>query len=510
MASSLSGLSVEKLTAEEQKSWRKAMDDEIDSMNKNRVWEMVDLPKNEKAISCKWILRRKRDGAYRARLVARGFLQREGVDYSETYAPVINMPSLRLVLAVILQKELKIFALDVKTAFLNGDLDETIFMEQPIGYNDNSGKVCKLLKSLYGLKQAPRQWFRRFSEFLFQLNFQQLGNENCIFVKHTNNSDIILVLYVDDLLIAGNDQSEVNIVIDLLKSEFEMSKAEVATEFLGICLDYLPYRLCLSQEAYVKRLLEKFRMSDCKPCDTPLAPKSTSSDFDKGEKFHGPYRELVGALLYLSMTTRPDILYSVNCLSQLQEQPTVAAWTGLKRILRYLKGTAEFKLVFQKYNIDDPNISCFVDADWGSDARDRKSVSGYIIMFNNCPIAWSVKKQTSIALSSTEAEILALAKAIQDLIPLHDVTKEILMCAKVNVNIFEDNQSVIKAVLNENNCGRLKHLDIKLKYIREILNLYNIHLEYVSSENQLGDIFTKSLPKPKLCNLRYRCCIMCD
>ncbi|GBM92114.1 Copia protein [Araneus ventricosus] len=165
-------------------------------------------------------------------------------------------------------------------------------------------------------------------------------------------------------------------------------------------------------------------MADCKPSGTPLVPKSTSSDFVNGERFHGPYRELVGALLYLSMATRPDILYSVNCSSQIQEQPTNSTWAGLKRILRYLKGTSELQLLFCKSDSDNIMINVYVDADWGADTYDRKSISGYIIFFNDCPVIWSVKKQTSIALSSTEAEILALAKAIQDLIVLYNVTKK--------------------------------------------------------------------------------------
>ncbi|GBM71104.1 Copia protein [Araneus ventricosus] len=343
-------------------------------------------------MSCKWVLRIKRNNVYKARLVARGFEQKPGIDYCETYAPVIN-----------------------------------------------------------------------------------------------------------DLLIAGSDDSEVGVVIQLLRNEFEMSKAEVANEFLGISFEYSQNKLSLGQKAYVEKVLNKFRMTDCKPSGTPLVPKSTSSDFMNGKRFHGPYRELVGALLYLSMTTRPDILYSVNCLSQIQEQPTDSAWTGLKRILRYLKGTSELQLLFCKSDSDNIMINVYVDADWGADTYDRKSISGYIIFFNDCPVIWSVKKQTSIALSSTEAEILALAKAFQDLIVLYNVTKEILGVDNIIVSVYEDNQSAIKVILNENNCARLKHLDIKLKYVRDIIKLYNIDLVYVSTENQLDDLFIKCLPKPRLC-----------
>ncbi|GBN01402.1 Retrovirus-related Pol polyprotein from transposon TNT 1-94 [Araneus ventricosus] len=170
------------------------MNEEMESLNKNEVWKLVELPKDEKPMTCKWVLRIKRNNVYKARLVARGFEQKPDIDYCETYAPVISMSSLRLVLAIIIQKNLEIYALDVKTAFLNGDLQETIYMEQPMGYNHNSGRVCKLLKSLYGLKQAPRQWFKRFTDFIIHLNFQQLNCEACIFVRRSKQSEIFIVL----------------------------------------------------------------------------------------------------------------------------------------------------------------------------------------------------------------------------------------------------------------------------------------------------------------------------
>ncbi|GBL98908.1 Copia protein [Araneus ventricosus] len=202
------------------------------------------------------------------------------------YAAVISTSSLRLVLAIIIQKNLEIYAIDVKTAFLNSDLQETIYMEQPIGYNDNSGRVCKLLKSLYGLKQAHRQWFKRFTNFIIRLNFQQLNCEACIFVRRSKKSEIFIVLYVDGLLIAGSDDSEVGVVIQLLRNEFGMSKTEVANEFLGISFEYSHNKFPLGQKAYAEKILNKFRMVDCKLSGTPLVP-STSSNFVNGERFHG-------------------------------------------------------------------------------------------------------------------------------------------------------------------------------------------------------------------------------
>ena len=249
-------------------------------------------------------------------------------------------------------------------------------------------------------------------------------------------------------------------------------------------------------------------MSDCKPCSTPLEPKSTPADFSESPSFEGPYRELVGSLLYLALTSRPDILFSVNILSQLQEKPTVAAWLGLKRILRYLKGSLNFKLVYKKCNSLNFSLNLYVDADWAANSIDRKSMTGYILMFNECPILWCSKKQNCISLSSTEAEIVAMCKSLQDLLFYKNVVSEISHVNKTL--IFEDNQSAIKSVINENACARLKHLDVKLKFIRESLIQNNICVEYICTELQVADLFTKCLPKCRLSKLLLLCSLRSD
>lgn len=505
---------IQDLPVIEQANWKNAMNDEMHSMEVNRVWDLVELPESGKQpITCKWVFKKKRDGKYKARLVARGFMQKEGMDYNETYSPVISVSSLRLVLVAILQENLHAYAMDVKTAFLNGDLNETIYMMQPQGYDDGSGKVCKLYKSLYGLKQAPRQWFHKFLEFMDKINFIQCESDPCIFIRTTDEKKIIICLYVDDLLIAGSSISDVQTVIHLLKDRFEMSKSEPLTEFLGIQLHFTPTELSLDQSDYILKLLKSFNMSDCKPCSTPLEPKSTAADFANGSNFEGPYRELVGSLMYLAITSRPDILFSVNCLSQLQEKPTITAWNALKRILRYLKGTVNIKIVYKKSDISNNrsvnnsnNLCMYVDADWAANSNDRKSITGYVLMFYNCPILWCCKKQNSISLSSTEAEIVAMCKSLQDMLVYKNILDK--LCVVNNAIIFEDNQSAINSVSNENVCARLKHLDVKLKFIRETLMKNNITVEYLCTEFQIADMFTKCLSKCKFQKLLNLCSMM--
>ena len=495
---------LESLPIDEQCLWKDAMNEEIHSMKINNVWDLEELPPDSRAISCKWVFTKKRNGRYKARLVARGFMQKEGLDYSETFSPVISMPVLRLVLIIILNEDLHAFVLDVKTAFLYGKLNELVFMDQPQGFDDNSGRKCRLNRSLYGLKQAPRQWFERFHKFIFELNFKSLDNEPCIFVRYNNSDKIIIALYVDDILIAGSNINEINVVISLLTKEFHMSKLDNLSEFLGIRMNFTSDSLVMDQESYIVKLLNKFNMSECKPSDIPISPKSTSSDFKKGKPFNGPYRELVGCLLYLSHVSRPDILYSVNCLSQIQENPTDIAWTALKKILRYLKGTLSLKLVYRKQN-SDPKLSMYVDADWGADIDDRKSVSGYILMLCNMPVLWCCNKQKSVALSSTEAEVIALTKCMQDLLWFKNIACEI-----INVKefvIFEDNQSCIKCIGNENNYGRMKHIDIKLRFVRNTVKENNIKIEYILTSVQIADLFTKALPKVKFQELLNLCCL---
>ncbi|GBN90491.1 Copia protein [Araneus ventricosus] len=312
-----------------------------------------------------------------------------------------------------------------------------------------------------------------------------------------------MALYVDDLLLGGSDVQEINVIVDMLSKEFKMSKSEKASEFLGIRIEFTSDNLFLDQESYILRLLKKYKMLDCNPNSIPIETKATAATFEKGNHFNGPYRELVGSLLYLAYVSRPDILFAVNCLSQLQEHPTDAAWCALKKILRYLKGTAKMKINYKKCNLYDSDLSLHVDADWGSNLNDRKSVSGYLIMFCNNPILWCVNKQKCIALSSTEAEIIALSKGVQDLLWIKGIASEIV-CVK-NLIVYEDNQSCIKCIANENNFGRMKHIDIKLKFIRDIVSRNKIKIEYIYTGNQIADMLTKALPKTKFCELLKLC-----
>lgn len=484
----------------EQVPWKEAMEEEIEAMKENDVWSLNELPPTVKPVSCRWLLRKKRDGKRKARLVARGFQQRPGEQYGDCFAPVISYTTLRIIFILILLHSFYACVLDVKTAFLHGDLQETVYMSQPDGFNDGSGRFCKLQKAIYGLKQASKMWYVKFTELMNNLNFEAMENEPCIFIRYANLCKIYVALYVDDVLICGDNISEINTIVDVMSNTFKMSKSGDLKEFLGISINLTQDFLTLDQESYILKLIAKFKMNECKPYDVPIQPKTTAADFETGKCFDGQYRELVGSLLYLSHVSRPDISFAINCLSQLQENPTEAAWIALKGILRYLKGTSNYKLIFKRKDFLNNKLSLYVDADWGSDYKDRKSITGYLIKFCNFPIMWHCTKQKVIALSSTEAELIALCKGLQDLIWIDKVLKEAIK-DNLNLTIFEDNLSCIKFVSNDGNQGRLKHLDIKLKFIRDEINKRNIELKYIPSELQIADILTKALAKVKFYEL---------
>ena len=315
----------------------KAMEEEMESMGSNNVWELVDLPEGRNAIGNKWVLKIKRlaDGSierYKARLVAKGYTQQEGIDYEETFSPVVRFTSIRLILAIVASLDLELHQMDVKTAFLNGNLEEEIYMEQLVGFvaEGQEHKVCKLLRSIYGLKQSSRQWYIRFHQAIISFDFEMIDEDHCVYVKRSKEKFVILSLYVDDILLASNNKEYVQIIKEWLSSNFDMKDMGEAAYILGVKIerDRSKKMLALSQEHYIKKVLEKFHMQDCKPIDTPIAkgeglslrmcPKTPD---EKAQMEKVPYSSAVGSLMYAMMCTRPDISFAVGMVSRYQANP---------------------------------------------------------------------------------------------------------------------------------------------------------------------------------------------
>lgn len=392
--------------------------------------------------------------------------------------------------------------MDVKNAFLHGNIDEEIYMKQPCGLEDNTDRVCKLNKSLYGLKQAPRAWNSRFDSLMKKLGLKQSEHDKCLYFITNDKVKVYILLYVDDILLAGNDEGELLNIKLMLENEFKMKDLGEPQCFLGIKIDRNENGMFLSQSTYVRNLLKRFNMEDCNPSKTPMEikPVEESAECIVDKK---PYRELVGCLMYLMSTTRPDISVAVNYYSRFQSNATEVHWQGLKRILRYIKGTMDMGLFYQKGK--DKVLTVYADADWAS-SNDRKSITGFLIEVYGAVVCWATRKQTTVALSSTEAEYVALASATSEAIWLRNLLQDFGLTVDDPVEIYEDNQSCIH-LLKKWEHRRLKHIDVKYNFIRDLYSNKVIDVQYVASRDQKADILTKRLPAPQFIKLRSTLCV---
>ncbi|KAE9617992.1 putative RNA-directed DNA polymerase [Lupinus albus] len=369
------------------------MNEEMESLHKNGTWVLTELPKGKRSLRCKWVYKKKdgipgvEDPRCKARLVVKGFNQKEGIDFNEIFSPVVRHTSIRVLLAFVALFDLELEQLDVKTAFLHGELEEEIYMEQPEGFivPDKEHLVCRLKKSLYGLKQAPRQWYKRFDSFMIGQGYYRSQFDDCIyFQKFPDGSFIYLLLYVDDMLIASRNKSLIRKLKTQLNNEFEMKELGAAKKILGMEIhrDRQAGKLFLSQQKYIERVLERFNMNVCKPVSTPLAAHfKLSSDLcphteEEVERMsHVPYASAVGSLMYAMVCTRPDLAYAASMVSRYMHNPGKDHWSAVKWIFRYLKGTSDIGLVFDRSKATPNDVVGYVDSDYAGDNDRRRSLS---------------------------------------------------------------------------------------------------------------------------------------
>jgi len=381
------------------------MQSEYDALLNNQTWTVVSLPPNRQSIGCKWVFRIKEnpDGTinrYKARLVAKGFHQQQGSNFNETFSPVVKPVTIRLVLTVDVTHHWSIQQLDVNNAFLNGVLDEEVYMQQPQGFdNGNSNVVCKFNKALYGLKQAPRQWFERLHSTLIQLGFHASKCDPSLFICSSHGQIVYLLVYVDDIIITGNSNPLLQMLITKLNKAFSLKHLGDLDYFLGIEVKRLSNgALFLSQSKYIRDLLTRTNMIESGPVSTPmqstcklnkLGPNALDDPF--------MYRSVVGTLQYATIT-RPEISFSVNKFCQFMAHPIDSHWVVVKRILRYLMGIVDHGLhVYPAVSTPAPALRAFCDADWASDPDDRRSTSGAAIYFGPNMISWWSRKKPVVA-----------------------------------------------------------------------------------------------------------------
>ena len=503
----------EAINSSKKNEWNGAMKEEMTSLKKNHTWEVVDQPPGQKLVSCKWLYKIKEgiEGVqkprYKARLVARGFTQRAGIDYNEVFSPVVRHTSIRVILSLTACEDYELEQLDVKTAFLHGNLEETIYMRQPPGFEEGTGnKVCLLKKSLYGLKQSPRQWYKRFDVYMVSNGFSRSNYDSCVYFKEfAPGMYIYLLLYVDDMLIACKSKSEIEYTKGLLRKEFDMKELGPARKILGmeIIRDRGSRTLKVSQSGYVQKILNKYRVDNGKSVSVPLGAHfkvslkdCPSSDWDVERMSKVPYANAVGSLMYLMVCTRPDIAYAISIVSRYLANPGKNHWEAVKWILKYLKGTADVGLVYGRDQGKHVDVKGFVDADYAKDPDKGRSITGYVFMVHGCVVSWKATLQHVVALSTTEAEYMALTEAVKESIWLKGLLIELgINLRSVVVNC--DNQGAIHLSRNSMFHERTKHIKVRYHFIREIVESKEIEVAKIGTEDNVANAFTKVVPSPK-------------
>jgi hypothetical protein len=418
----------------------------------------------------------------------------------------MRFDTLRTLLAIAAVKDWDIVQLDVKGAYLNGKLKEEIFMKQPTGYNDGTTRVCHLLRNLYGLKQAGNVWNEDFNRTMEELGYTRLRTDYCAYLKRLDDDISILIVYVDDANAFAEKKSTNDELVRQLQKRYEITVLGEPTLLLGIHIqrDRRNRTITLSQNRYIRKMLEKAGMSDCKPVSTPMDPnvalcKTEGSDGnDDQERTKNDYAACIGELLYAAHATRPDILYAIVTLAQFTERPNAEHWTALKRVHRYLRGTADHKLTYGRNRSISIEPNRFVDADWGSNEH-RKSISGYVFTIAGGAIAWSSKKQARVALSTAEAEYAAAVHATKQVLWVRNLYQELGLPTDTPSIVQSDNQAAIAISHHPEFHARTKHIDIDMHFLRDHVKDGTIDTVYVPTESNLADIFTKPLPKPSHC-----------
>jgi hypothetical protein len=411
-------------------AWRKAMQEEIDSIEKNKTWELVEKPNNKEAIGVKWVYKVKHnpDGSVqknKARLVAKGYAQQPGIDYEETFSPVARLDTIRALISLAAQKMWKLYQLDVKSAFLNGELKEEVYVEQPQGFEieGQEEKVYRLKKALYGLKQAPRAWYSNIDNYFMKKGFEKSKNEPTLYVKRQGMVDILIVaLYVDDLIFTGNNLKMIEDFRKEMMMRYEMNDLGLLHHFLGIEIYQEVDGVFICQKKYAEKILKKFGMFGCNPTDTPLVVNEKLKKEDGGKKVDASnYRSLVGNLFYLT-STRPDIMFAASLLSRFMNDPSHIHLGAAKRVLRYIQGTLGYGI---KYDSKvETKLIGFCDSDWAGCMDDMKSTSGYVFSLGSGAFSWCSKKQQTVAQSSAEAEYVSAGVATQQAIWLKRILED--------------------------------------------------------------------------------------
>jgi len=483
------------------KNWKHAMNSEYEALMRNKTWHLVPPQRGTNVIGCKWVykIKRKSDGSldrYKARLVAKGFKQRYGIDYEDTFSPVIKAATIRVILSLAVSCGWSLRQLDVQNAFLHGLLEEDVYMHQPPGFEDPNrpNYVCKLDKALYGLKQAPRAWYSRLSERLIQLGFKASKADTSLFFFSKGGITMFVLVYVDDIIVASSTEQATSALLRDLKEQFALKDLGELHYFLGIEVHKTSGGILLTQEKYASDLLKRVSMANCKPVNTPLSTSEKLSLYEGtplGAQDTTRYRSIVGALQYLTLT-RPDISFAVNKVCQFLHAPTTVHWEAVKRILRYIKQCTG--LGVKIHRSVSTLVSVFSDADWAGCVDDRKSTGGFAVFLGTNLVSWSARKQPTVSRSSTEAEYKAIANATAEVMWIQTLLHEIGVKSPSAAKLWCDNLGATYLSSNPVFHARTKHIEVDYHFVRDRVKQKRLEIDFVSSKDQVADGFTKALP----------------
>jgi hypothetical protein len=455
-------------------------------------------------------VKRNADGSldrYKSRLVAKGYSQRPGFDFKETFAPTVHYSTIRIVLALAALEDLELRSIDISHAYLNGTLEEEIYMLQPEGFEvGGPDHVCRLYKSLYGLKQAGRVWNKTLHAALSTMGFQRVQSDHGLYIYLRDDLRILMPVFVDDITLACKDSAKIDSVVQELSQHFKLRDLGPTTQLLGIEIhrDRSNRRLSISQSQYISDLLQEHALHDSKPVSTPLNPGSRLStsmrpqnDSEALEMKQYPYISVVGSLMYLAITTRPDIAYAAGVLARFNSNPGPAHWQAAKHVLRYLKGTIDHKLVYQPSTSPEPFIT-YSDADHGGNPDNGKSTGGFVVKIGSGAVSWSSKLQPLVALSTTEAEHISAVEAGKEILWMRQFMGELGYTISGPSLLRMDNQSAIAVSKNPEHHSKMKHLSLRLFWLRDAVQDGLITPTFVPTQEMAADIFTKALDRIKV------------
>ena len=482
--------------------WAAAVEEEYRSLVSMNAWELTTLPQGMKAIPCKWVFKRKlnADGSierYKARLVIKGFHQRQGIDYTAVFAPVVRASTVRLFLSIVASYDLVCHSIDIKNAFIQGAVEEQICMQQPAGYDDNTGRVCILNKSLYGLKQAPRVWHKTLTAFIIFLGFLQCKSDGALFMLFSEQLGFVLILcYVDDIQIAAKRLTTVQFIKKAILSKFPGKDTGDSKYFLQMTMtrNRAERSIYLKQQRHIEKLIDQHNLQDSWPVSIPMITnvyKDPAGADITDEAAISQYKSVVGALLHIANNTRPDVAFAVSYLARFTAKPTCSSFARLKDVLLYLKGTASYSL---RLGGLDCALHGFCDSDYAGCPQTRKSTTGFVVKCGMGSISWKSTKQPTVSRSSSEAEYIAAGEIAKEVQYFFDMAPQLgLPSSCISVGI--DNRAAKCLIDDPISAARTKHIEIVFHHVREKVKRQQMRFVPVPTAENPADVFTKPLPK---------------